>query len=154
MMEIKSTLKVYNESELTSFPGVVQGQIQKQLVGDAAHPSERITVRTASFPAGIHERLHWHLIEAFYYVISGKAVMKDIEGTTYDIGPGSVIYAPPGIAASHSWDIKEPLKLIAVRGTTDPEKSVQFDVDPVTKESSASIEHLTRKQAINFKSLY
>ena len=77
MMEIKSTLKVYNESELTSFPGVVQGQMQKQLVGDAAHPSERITVRTASFPAGIHERLHWHLIEAFYYVISGKAVIDD-----------------------------------------------------------------------------
>jgi mannose-6-phosphate isomerase-like protein (cupin superfamily) len=155
MMEIKSTLKVFNEAETPSAPGVTQGQTQKQLAGDAAHPSERIIVRLASFVAGTHEQLHWHLIEAFYYVISGRAVMKDIEGTTYDIGPGSVIYAPPGIAAAHSWDIKEPLKLIAVRGTTDPEKTIQFDVDPITKESRISIEHLTKRQAINFKkSLY
>jgi mannose-6-phosphate isomerase-like protein (cupin superfamily) len=155
MMEIKSTLRVFNEAETPSAPGVTPGQTQKQLAGDAAHPSERIIVRLASFEAGTHEQLHWHLIEAFYYVISGHAVMKDIEGTSYDIGPGSVIYAPPGIAAAHSWDVKEPLKLIAVRGTTDPERTIQFDVDPVTKESRISIEHLTKRQAIDFKkSLY
>jgi mannose-6-phosphate isomerase-like protein (cupin superfamily) len=155
MMELKSTLKVFHEAETPSAPGVTQGQTQKQLAGDAAHPSERITVRLASFVTGTHENLHWHLIEAFYYVISGRAVMTDIEGRTYDIGPGSVVYAPPGISGSHSWDVKEPLKLIAVRGTTDPEKTIQFDVDPVTKESSIPIDHLARRQAIDFKrSLY
>jgi hypothetical protein len=24
--------------------------------------------------------MHWHLIEVFYYVISGRAVLTDIEG--------------------------------------------------------------------------
>ncbi len=154
-MEIKSTLKVFNEAETPSAPGVTAGQTQKQLAGDTAHPSERIIVRLASFETGTHEQLHWHLVEAFYYVISGRAVMKDIEGATYDIGPGSVIYAPPGIAAAHSWDVTESLRLIAVRGTTDPEKTIQFDVDPDTKESRVSIEHLTKRQAIDFKkSLY
>jgi mannose-6-phosphate isomerase-like protein (cupin superfamily) len=95
------------------------------------------------------------LIEAFYYVISGRAVMRDIEGKTYDICPGSVIYAPPGISASHSWEIKEQLQLISIRATTDLEKIIQFDVNPSTKDSSVSLTHLEMRQAINFKkSLY
>ena len=108
-MELKSTLKVFNEADLPAVPGVTQGQILKQLAGSAEHPSERLTVRLASFKPGTYEELHWHLIEAFYYVISGRAVMTDIEGKTYDIVPGSVVYAPPGIAGSHSWEIKEAL---------------------------------------------
>ena len=44
--------------------------------------------------------------------------MTDIEGKTYDIGPGSFVYAPPGIAGPHSWDVKEPLKLLGIRATT------------------------------------
>ena len=154
-MDIKSTLRVCNEAETPSAPGVTQGQKQKQLAGDQAHPSERLIVRLATFEKGTIENLHWHLIEAFYYVLSGRAVMMDIEGKTYDIGPGSFIYAPPGIAASHSWEVKEPLKLLAIRGTADPERTIQFDVDPLTKESSVSVDHLAKRQAINIKkSLY
>ncbi|MEW6332672.1 MAG: cupin domain-containing protein [Thermodesulfobacteriota bacterium] len=155
MMEIKSTLKVFTEAETPSAPGVTPGQMQQQLAGDPAHPSERIIVRLVTFAEGTHEKLHWHLIEAFYYVISGRAVMTDIEGKRYDIGPGSVVYAPPGIAGAHSWDIREPLKLIGVRATTDPERTIQFDVDPATGASSVSIDHLTKRQAVAFKrSLY
>jgi mannose-6-phosphate isomerase-like protein (cupin superfamily) len=150
-MEIKSTLRVYNESDVPIGPGVTEGQTQKQLAGDKDHPTERITVRFAIFKTGTHEKLHWHMIEAFYYVISGRAVMKDIEGKTYDIGPGSVVYAPPGIAGSHSWDVSEPLKLIAVRATTDSERTIQFDVDPATMTSSVSLTHLGRREAINYK---
>lgn len=154
-MELKSTLKVFNEAEVSSVPGVTQGQILKFLAGDAAHPSERIRVVLASFKPGTHENLHWHLIEAFYYVISGRAVMTDIEGKTRDIGPGSVVYAPAGIAGSHSWEIKETLQLISVRGTNDPEKTIQFDVDISNKESSISFSQLAGRQATHFKkSLY
>jgi hypothetical protein len=31
--------------------------------------------------------------------------MRDIGGNSYPIGPGSAIYAPPGIAGSHEWEI-------------------------------------------------
>jgi mannose-6-phosphate isomerase-like protein (cupin superfamily) len=155
-MEIKSTLKVFNEADIVGAPGVVgQGQLLKQLAGSAEHPSERLTVALVSFEPGTHEHLHWHLIEVFYYVISGRAVMKDIEGKTHDIRPGSVVYASPGIAGSHSWEIKERLQLIAIRATADPEKTIQFDVDPITQESTMPVERLAKRQAISLKkSLY
>ncbi len=155
-MEIKSTLKVFNQSEVQGAQGVVgHGQLVKQLAGNAEHPSERLTVSLVTFEPGTHEHLHWHLIEVFYYVISGRAVMNDIEGKTYDLGPGSVVYASPGIAGSHSWEIKERLQLIGVRATADPEKTIQFDVDPATRESTMPVERLAKRQAISLKkSLY
>jgi mannose-6-phosphate isomerase-like protein (cupin superfamily) len=154
-MELKSTLKVFDQGDQSSEPGVTEGLTLKALAGSPDHPSERVFVRLASFKPGTHEKLHWHLIEAFYYVISGRAVMKDIEGKTYDIKPGSVVYAPPGIAGSHSWDIKEPLQLLSIRATSDYEKTIQFDVDPSTKESSIPLERLERRQATHLKkSLY
>jgi len=151
-MGIKSTLKVFNQSEVQGVQGVVgHGQLVKQLAGNAEHPSERLTVSLVTFEPGTHENLHWHLIEVFYYVISGRAVMQDIEGKTYDLGPGSVVYATPGIAGSHSWEIKERLQLIGVRATADPEKTIQFDVDPVTQESTMPIDRLAKRHAISFK---
>jgi len=154
-MKLKSTLRVFNETELAPGPGVVKGQSQKQLAGDPNHPTERIIVRLASFEPGTHEHLHWHMIEVFYYVMLGKAVLKDVEGKTYEMGPGSVIYAPAGIAGAHSWEVTEPLRLLAVRATTDPERTIQFSVDPDTLESTLSFEHLEFRGAVNFKkSLY
>jgi len=154
MAELKSTLKVFNAADITGGPGVVKGQTIKRLVGNEERPSERIFTGLASFVPGTYEPLHWHFIEAFYYVISGRAVMKDIEGKTYDIGPGSVVYAPAGIAGSHSWDIKEQLQLITVRATTDPEKIIQFTVDESTKESTIEFDFLMRRGADRFKSFY
>ena len=46
-MKLKSTLRVFNETELAPGPGVVKGQSQKQLAGDPNHPTERIIVRLA-----------------------------------------------------------------------------------------------------------
>jgi hypothetical protein len=66
-----------------------------------------------------------------------------------------VIYAGPGIAGSHSWTIKEKLQLLGIRATADPEKTIQFDVDPATKESTMPVERLARRQAVSLKkSLY
>jgi mannose-6-phosphate isomerase-like protein (cupin superfamily) len=156
VMGISSTLKIFNESEVAGTPGVVgPGQLVKQLVGNAEHPTERLTVSLVTFEAGLHEHLHWHLIEVFYYVISGRAVMNDIEGRSYEVGPGSVIYASPGIAGSHSWDIREKLQLMSVRATAEAEKTIQFDVDPVTRESTMPVERLARRDALSLKkSLY
>jgi len=153
-MELKSTLRVCNQAEVPGGPGVVEGQTLKRLAGNAQYPTEKVMVGLASFQPGTLEQLHWHLIEVFYYVISGRAVMRDIEGRTYDIGPGSVIYAPAGIAGSHEWDIQEQLQLISVRATTDPEKNIQFEVDKMTKESSIGFEYLMSRGGAKFKSLY
>ena len=112
-------------------------------------------VGLAIFNLGTLEHLHRHLIEVFYYVISGRAVMTDIEGKTYGIGPGSVIYAPPGIESSHEWHIKESLQLIAIRASTDPEKNIQFTVDKKTLQSSIDFEYMERRGAVKIKkSLY
>ena len=153
-MELKSTLKVFNAADVKDEPGIVEGQTIKRLVGNDERPSERIHAIRASFIPGIHEPLHWHFVEAFYYVISGRAVMTDIEGKRYDLGPGSFVYAPAGIAGTHDWDIKEPLQLIGVRGTTHREKMIQFTVDEATKESSITFEHLMRAGGDRFKSFY
>ena len=153
-MELKSTLRVFNQKEVSEGPGIAKGQTIKRLAGGTQNPTERIMVALASFKPGTHEFLHWHPIEVFYYVISGRASMKDIEGKSHDIGPGSVVYAPAGIAGSHSWEIKEPLQLIAVRATTDLEKNIQFDVDESTKQSSIGFEYLMNRGGGQFKSLY
>jgi mannose-6-phosphate isomerase-like protein (cupin superfamily) len=151
-MQIKSTLNVFNEASLPAVPGAAgSGHILKRLAGTVEHPSERLTVALATFDPGTHEKLHWHLIEAFYYVISGRAVMKDIEEKSHDIGPGTVVYASPGIAGAHSWDIKERLQLISVRATADSQKIIQFDVDPATKESTMPIGRLAARDATSFK---
>jgi mannose-6-phosphate isomerase-like protein (cupin superfamily) len=153
-MELKSTLRVFNQEEVSAGPGVVKGQTLKRLAGNAQYPTEKVMVGLASFKPGTLEQLHWHLIEVFYYVISGRAVMRDIEGRTYNIGPGSVIYAPAGIAGSHEWEIKDELQLLSVRATTDPEKNIQFEVDKITKQSSIGFEYLMSRGGAKFKSLY
>ena len=150
-MELKSTLRVFNEADLPPGGGVVAGQSQKQLAGSKNNPTERITVRLANFETGTHEPLHWHMVEVFYYVISGKAVVKDIEGKTYEAGPGTVIYGPPGIAGSHSWEVTEPMQLLAVRATADQKRTFQLTVDPETLESRLSYEHLAFREALEFK---
>ena len=155
-MDIKSTLRLFNEAELKGIQGVAgRGMNVKQLAGNAERPTERLTVNLATFEPGVHEHLHWHLIEVFYFVLSGRAEMKDIEGGTHEITAGMVIYAPPGIAGAHSWFIKEKLQLIGIRATSDPEKTIQFDVNPETKDSSIPLWRLEQRQAINIKkSLY
>ena len=151
-MQIKSTLNVFYEDSVPVLQGPAgTGQILKRVVGTTEHPTESLAVALATFEPGTHEKLHWHLIEAFYYVISGHAVMKDIEGRSHDIGPGTVVYASPGIAGSHSWDIKEKLQLISVRATADLQKNIQFDVDPVTKESTMPLERLAARDALTLK---
>jgi mannose-6-phosphate isomerase-like protein (cupin superfamily) len=154
-MSLESTLRIFNEADLEGQPAIARGQTGKLLVGTTERPSERLWAALASFEPGTVEGLHWHLVEVFYYVISGRATMRDIEGRSYNIGPGSVIYAPAGIAGSHEWDIKEKLQLIAVRATADPEKLMQFEVDGATKESSIGFDLLVNLfKGTEFKSLY
>jgi quercetin dioxygenase-like cupin family protein len=153
-MELKSTLKVIDQAGITSQPGVTHGQTMKRLVGCPEVPTDRVRVGFASYEAGTIEELHWHPIEAFYYVLGGHAIVRDIEGKEYDVGPGTAIYAPPGIAGAHEWEVKEGLQLLAVRATTESDRKMQFTVDKNTKRSYIDLDELIRRGGASFKSHY
>ncbi len=87
-------------------------------------------------------------------LMSGRAIVRDIEGRSYDIGPGSVIYAPPGIAGSHEWEVIEQVQLISPRATTEPERGIQFTVDKNSKVSSIEFDHLLRRGGSRFETFY
>ena len=143
-MEMQSTIRVLHEDDVKTVPGIGARQLIRVLTGNNDRPSERMFVFVKTFEAGTHEKLHWHLIEVFYYVISGRAVLKDINGKKYDLAAGTSIYAPPGMSGSHEWEVLEELQLIGIRATCDGPSMMQFDVDMETKESSISHEYLKR----------
>ena len=153
-MELKSTLRVFHEADLEIEPAfaTAEGQTIKYLAGNDKRPSDKILVARAAFEAGTSEDLHWHMVEELCYVISGRCVVTDIEGMTYDLGPGSVIYAPPGLEGAHRWDIKEQLELLCVLVGT-PNKTISFIVDQSSKKSCVSLETYIRRGGAFKKSL-
>ena len=154
MSELKSTLRVFNEADLKDKSSIAQGQTAKVIVGNDERPSERLRVLRATMDPGTHVPLHWHAVEKLYYVISGRAVLTDIEGNTCEISTGSVIYVSPGIASSHGWDVKEHLELVGIYATTDPKKGMQFKVDPSTKKSYIEFDSFLKQGGAQFKSFY
>jgi hypothetical protein len=85
-MEVKTTLKVIDQAAIPEQPGVTEGQTMRRLVGCPEVPTDRVRVGFASYKAGTIEDLHWHPIEAFYYVLGGHAIVRDIEGNEYHVG--------------------------------------------------------------------
>jgi hypothetical protein len=87
-------------------------------------------------------------------VLSGHATVRDYEGKEYEVEAGSAIYAPPGIAGAHEWEVKEGLTLLAVRATTESDRKLQFTVDKKTKRSYIDLSDLAKRGGISFKSHY
>jgi mannose-6-phosphate isomerase-like protein (cupin superfamily) len=154
-MEIQSTLRVINKTQVKELPGVVDGQVVQPLVGVPEFPSERVRVAVATFKPGVHEELHWHAIEVFYYVMAGSAIVRDYHGREFPVGPGSAIYAPPGIAGSHEWQVgSEGLQLLSIRATLEGHKRMQFTVDRETRRSFIELDELAKMDGVSFKSHY
>ena len=153
-MEVKSTLRVIDQAAVQAQGGVTDGQTLKRLVGHKEEPTDRVRVALATYKAGTLEQLHWHPIEAFYYVISGHATVRNFEGKEYDVGPGTAIYAPAGIAGAHEWEVKESLQLLSVRASTDSARKMQFTVDKSTKRSYIDLEELAKRGGVSFESHY
>ena len=154
MTEMKSTLRVFNEADLSDKSSIAKGQSARVIVGTDERPSERLRVLRATLEPGTHVPLHWHAVEKLYYVISGRAVLTDIDGSTSELSAGSVIYVYPGIASSHGWNVTEKMEILGIYATTDPLKGMQFKVDPSTKESSVTVDTLIRQGGAQFESLY
>jgi len=153
-MEVKSTLRVIDQATVQAQGGVTDGQSLKRIVGFSDTPTDRIRIALATYQPGTLEALHWHPIEAFYYVISGHATVRNFEGEEFEVGPGTGIYAPAGIAGAHEWEVKEALQLLSVRATTEPDRKMQFTVDKETKRSYIDLEELAKRGGVSFKSHY
>lgn len=153
-MEVKSTLRVIDQANVKARGGVTDGQTLKPIVGFADTPTDRIRIALATYKAGTLEALHWHPIEAFYYIISGHAIVRNIEGEEFHVGGGTGIYAPPGIAGAHEWEVKESLELLDIRATNETNRKIQYTVDKKTMRSYIDIQDLEYREAISFKSHY
>ena len=154
-MEIKSTLRVIDSNTIDPRPGMGRdGHTVKALVGTDI-PTDRVRATLATYEPNVLEELHWHPIEAFYFVIAGSITVRDIEGKESILGPGMAIYCPPGIAGAHEWESgKDGCQLIAMRGSNESVRKMQFTVDKKTKRSYIDIEDLHRYGGIQFKSHY
>jgi mannose-6-phosphate isomerase-like protein (cupin superfamily) len=153
-MEIKSTLKIIDASKVAGAEGVIPEQQMQRLIGCTEVPADRLRIGLASYTPGAKEDLHWHPIEAFYFVLSGHATVRNYEGEEFEVGPGFAIYAPAGIAGAHEWEVKEGLSILAVRGTTESDRKLQFTVDKETKRSYIDLSDLVKRDGVNFKSHY
>jgi mannose-6-phosphate isomerase-like protein (cupin superfamily) len=154
-MDVESTLRVINQSQVKALPGVVGGQTLRPLVGCPEFPSERVRVAVATFEAGTHEHLHWHAIEVFYYVMAGSAIVRDYHGKEYAVGPGAAIYAPAGLAGAHEWQVGEQgLQLLSIRATLDGHRRMQFTVDRETGRSYIELDELAKMDGVSFGSHY
>jgi len=154
-MKVKSTLKVINQKNYKGRRGVTDGQTYQRLVGwPEVFATDRVRLGRATYKPGTYEQLHWHPIEACYYVISGHATVRDLNGKEYPVSAGSIIYAPAGIAGAHEWEVKEGLTLLAVRATTESDRKMQFTVDKKTKRSYIDLDELAKRGGISFKSHY
>ena len=93
--------------------------------------------------------------EVFYYVMAGSAIVRDYYGKEFPVRPGSAIYAEPGIAGSHEWEVgPDGLQLMSIRAVLDGNKRMQFTVDRETKRSYIDLEELEVMDGVNFKSHY
>lgn len=154
-VQLKATLRVISEKDFPGKRGVTDGQTYQRLVGwPGVQDTDRVRVGRATYKPGTYEQLHWHPIEACYYVISGHATVRDVEGNEYEVSAGSMIYAPPGIAGAHEWEVKESLELLDIRATNETNKKIQYTVDKKTMRSYIDLEDLEYREAISFKSHY
>ena len=154
-MKVKSTLRVINQKSYKGRRGVTDGQTYQRLVGwPECLTTDRVRIGRATYKPGTYEQLHWHPIEACYYVIAGHATVRDLNGKEFPVSAGSMIYAPAGIAGAHEWEVKEYLELLDIRATNETNRKIQYTVDKKTRRSFIDLEDLKYRDALSFKSHY
>ena len=134
-VEVRSTLRISHQSTVTGRDGPAVGQTYQALIGTDDQPTDRVRLGRATYVPGTVEQLHWHPVEALYYV-------------------ASVVYAPTGLAGAHEWRVHEALELLDIRATNETSRKLQFTVDPETLRSSIEVEELEKRDGISFRSHY
>ena len=77
--------------------------------------------------------------------------MRDIEGNSWEVGPGDVVFGPAGLRGAHEWEVKESLSLLTIKGTTSAERAIQFNIDSKTLQSSADMQYLVDRGVADMK---
>lgn len=152
--EVRSTLRVLHQADVPGGRGPAEGQTYQRLIGADHQPTDRVRLGRSTYRPGTIEQLHWHPIEALYYVISGSAIVRDVEGGEHEVGPGSLVYAPAGLAGAHEWEVRDSLELLDIRATNETSRKLQFTVDRATLRSSIGVDELERRDGISFPSHY
>jgi len=153
-MDLTAKLRVIHSSDVPGRPGVTEGQTYQTLIGTGDQPTDRVRLGRATYVPHTLEKLHWHPIEALYYVIAGHAVVRDVEGHEFEVGPGSLVYAPAGIEGAHEWEVRESLELLDIRATNETGRKMQFTVDSETLVSSITLDELAKREGLSFPSHY
>ena len=91
------------------------------------------------------------MIETFHYIVAGSGVVRDIEGKSWKVGPGDVVFGPAGLRGAHEWIVKKSLSLLTIKGTTSAERAIQFNIDRKTKVSSADMQYLIERGVADMK---
>ena len=153
-VEVRSTLRIEHETAVAGRDGPAVGQTYQALIGTDERPTDRVRLGRATYLPGTVEQLHWHPVEALYYVLSGHATVRDVEGRETEVRAGSIVYAPAGLAGAHEWRVHEALELLDIRATNETSRKLQFTVDPATLRSSIDVEELAKRDGISFRSHY
>lgn len=145
--QLKTTLNFQQVQDVKAQPGQAgKGHMVKRLIGGHVTPTERVEYLWNEYEIGVREPLHWHLTEMAYYVVSGKAVLRDIRGKTYELTPDTLVYAPAGIAGSHSFEAKTKLEMLElnVYAGIDGPNMPWILVDEKTKMSTIEFDNILK----------
>jgi uncharacterized cupin superfamily protein len=153
-VKVKSTLKIIDPKTIEKKMGMGRdGHTIQALIGTNIK-TDRMRVTLAQYEPNTLEKLHWHPIEAFYFIISGHIVLRDIEGKETEMGPGMSIYCPAGLAGAHEWESRDHVTLLAFRATPESNRKLQFTVDRKTLRSHIDVEDVIGSDGLSFPSHY
>jgi quercetin dioxygenase-like cupin family protein len=152
--KLNPVLQVRHQSDVAGRVGVVPGQQYQTLLGDGEYATDRVRLGRATYQPRTLEPLHWHPIEALYYVIAGSATVRNVVGEEFPVSAGSFIYAPAGLEGAHEWEVGDHLELLDIRATNVTNRKFQFTVDKSTMRSYIDLSELERRGGLNFPSHY
>ena len=97
--------------EVTPFE-TKDGSLIRELMHPSLHACENMSLAEATVAAGQSTQLHFHPnTEEFYYILSGKGLMRLAE-QCFNVLPGDSIAIPPGTTHNIKNTGNDPLRLL------------------------------------------
>jgi quercetin dioxygenase-like cupin family protein len=104
-----------------------------EVIADAATPLKTQRCGVSTLTPGTIEAFHYHSVEAIEYIISGRAIVRDLSLQTIELGPGDAILFPPGPDSAHEWQILGPDPCVILWMYPGPEDDKLTWVDTPTE---------------------
>ncbi len=119
-MEHKATAAaVWNPSPAEHFTGAVWNHRLSEV-------EDGLTMIAVQFSPGARSDWHSHPTGQVLYVVSGAGLVQTDDGTTVEVSPGDVVYAPPGERHWHGARPDAPMMHLSLttKGATEWEGKV------------------------------